>query len=77
LATGQLNWGINFGEDFNNTSYLDPNKAGNFPNNNGSRTCFVDDIPVSKLGIAVNVLYINTVEWNSLTDSDNSDSYIH
>lgn len=77
LATGQLNWGINFGEDFNNTSYLDPSKAGNFPNNNGSRTYFADDIPVSKLGIAVDVLYINTVEWNSLTDSDNSNSYIH
>lgn len=77
LATSQLNWGINFGEDFNNTSYLDPSKAGNFPNNNGSRTYFADDIPVSKLGIAVDVLYINTVEWNSLTDSDNSNSYIH
>lgn len=77
LATAQLNWGINFGEDFNNTSYLDPNKAGNFPNNNGSHTYFADDIPVSKLGIAVDVLYINTVEWNSLTDSDNSNSYIH
>lgn len=77
LATSQLNWGINFGEDFNNTSYLDPNKAGNFPNGNGSHTYFADDIPVSKLGIAVNVLYINTVEWNSLTDSDNSNSYIH
>lgn len=77
LATNQLNWGINFGEDFNNTSYLNPSKAGNFPNNTAPYTYFADNIPVNKLGIAVNVRYINIVEWNSLTDSDNSGNYIH
>lgn len=71
LATGQLNWGINFGENFNNTSYLDPNKAGNFANNQATYTYFADDIPVSKLGIAVNVLYINIIDWNNLTGSVN------
>lgn len=77
IVGNQLNWGINFGEDFNNTSYLDPSKAGNFPNNRAPYTRFADDIPVNKLGIAVDVLYINTVEWNNLTDSDNSLNYIH
>lgn len=71
LTTGQLNWGINFGEDFNNTSYLDSSKAGNFPNNCAPYTRFADDIPVNKLGIAVNVLYINIIDWNNLTGSVN------
>ena len=77
IVGSQLNWGINFGEDFNNTSYLDPSKAGNFPNVFAPYTRFADDIPINKLGIAVDVLYINTVEWNNLTDSDNSLNYIH
>lgn len=69
IARQALNWGINFGEDFNNTSYLDPNKAGNFPNNRAPYTYFADNIPVNKLGVSIGVKYINIDDWN---DSNNT-----
>lgn len=64
IASQALNWGIDFGEDFNNTSYLDPNKAGNFPNARAVYTYFADNIPVNKLGVSIGVKYINIDDWN-------------
>ena len=69
IAGHALNWGIDFGEDFNNTSYLDPSKAGNFPNARAVYTYFADNIPVNKLGVSIGVKYINIDDWN---DSNNT-----
>lgn len=70
IARSALNWGIDFGEDFNNTSYLDPNKTGNFTYQ-APYTYFADNIPVNKLGVSIGVKYINIDDWN---DSNNTTS---